>query len=652
MDDKTVNIVMRMILSPQDYERYKKGLMGIDEQLEKLTPKIDKATAAYQRQAEKIKDVQTQMNALREKAEKLQQIGMTIAMPSAAVIGAASMAMSKYVAARGAEESTARRILETGKRFEEVQIRIGRVIASTTLPFLEKAAALAEKLANFAESHPEIIDAALKIAGAGVVAGAGIGLVSQGMRVAGGIGSLMAPTVAGGTAEAAAVAAAGGKVGAAGLGAAALPAAVSVAALAIGGLIGKAIGDTINKALGQETTDNPLATAMKAWMLPGQAMAVTLKDLGVISEETAAKIGKSQKGFLDWVNGVKETDATTVQVEQSEENLKETRQKALQVQIDLLHAQHALTNAELDYKAAREKAVQQGADKVLKIETDYQNKIRAIEQNGMEARAQIVANYLEQARQAEAQYEAERAAIIRDAGIEIRRIEEDSQRRIAQMRKEWENRTRDAVQNRDALGVLQARREYEEKVQQERQTTNVEITRRREDIALRLADLQKSYMAERKQRNEAMQKVLNDQAAKEKAELETARMYYQAELETARMYQKQILAELDAFWKAQLQMLRNATLPDKSGSGSRASGGYVDAGMYRMHDKEFVLSAATTRAAESAVGGKLTQENLRNNMQTNIINLPQGGTVQQLRRIVAENNAAWGNALTSAFEAA
>ena len=650
--EKTVNVVMRFILSPQDYERYKKGLLNVDEQLDKMRPKIDKMTEAYNRQAEKIKEVQAQMNGLREKAEKLQTVGMALVMPSAAVIGAASLAMSKYVAARGEEETTARRILESGKRFEEVQIRIGRVIAGTTLPFLEKAADLAEKLANFAESHPEIIDAALKIAGAGVVAGGGIRLFDQGLRVAGSFGSVLAPQLAGGTAEAAAKAAGGagtGGAGIAGLSATALPVAVTAAALAIGGLIGKGIGDYINKALGQETEDNPLATAMKAWALPGQAMALKLQELGVISEETAQKIAKAQGGVIDWVNGVDKTAATAAQATQSEEDLREAREKELKAQIDLLHAQHALTNAELDYKEAREKAAKSGADKVLKIQTEYMDKARDIEQRGMEDRARIVADYLEEARRAEEQYESERAAIIRDAGVEIRRIEEDSQRRIAQLRKEFESRTKDAVRNRDALALVQARREYEEKVKAERDDTNLEIKRRREDIALRLADLQKSYLAERKQRNEALQKALDDQAAKQKAELETAQKYYQAQLETQRLYQEQILKELDAFWKAQLQILRNATFVDKSGSGSRASGGYVNAGMYQMHDNEFVMSAATTRAAESALGGRLTQENVRQGMQTNNIYLPQGGTIQQMKRMLMDNNAALLNALGGAM---
>jgi hypothetical protein len=306
----------------------------------------------------------------------------------------------------------------------------------------------------------------------------------------------------------------------------------------------------------------------------------------------------------------------------------------------------------LDYKAAREKAVQTGQDKITKIYQEAAEKTSAITRRGAEERLRIVSDYMEQARQAEEQYEQERATIIRDAGIEIQRIEQDSQRRIAQLRREFENRTRDAVRNRDALGVLQARRDFDEKVQSERETTNQEIKRRREDIAMRLADLQRSYVAERKQRSEAMQKALDDQAAKEKAELDTARQYYQAQLETARLYQKQILDELDAYWKAQLQILRNNTFTDKSGSKSRASGGYVDAGMYKMHDNEFVLNAATTRAAESALGGRLTQENVRQGMQTNNIYLPQGGTLQQMKRMLMDNNTALLNALGGAMEGA
>jgi hypothetical protein len=44
--------------------------------------------------------------------------------------------------------------------------------------------------------------------------------------------------------------------------------------------------------------------------------------------------------------------------------------------------------------------------------------------------------------------------------------------------------------------------------------------------------------------------------------------------------------------------------------GGKASGGYVTNRIYRMHPNEFVMNAHTTRNAERALGGGLTQSNL------------------------------------------
>jgi hypothetical protein len=47
--------------------------------------------------------------------------------------------------------------------------------------------------------------------------------------------------------------------------------------------------------------------------------------------------------------------------------------------------------------------------------------------------------------------------------------------------------------------------------------------------------------------------------------------------------------------------------------GIKDSGGYVDKGIYRMawdSRREFVMSGSTTKAAERALGGSLSQDNL------------------------------------------
>jgi len=49
-------------------------------------------------------------------------------------------------------------------------------------------------------------------------------------------------------------------------------------------------------------------------------------------------------------------------------------------------------------------------------------------------------------------------------------------------------------------------------------------------------------------------------------------------------------------------------LPPAPGDGGKASGGYVNYGMYQLHDHEYVLTKNTTKSLESVAQGRLTQE--------------------------------------------
>lgn len=118
-----------------------------------------------------LKDVEAQANRTRERMEKIAQVGNRLALVGSAITAPFILAMKKYVDTAGETEGTSKRIVELGKRWEESQVRIGRVTAEIVLPALEKALDVVDKVAAFAEKNPGAIKAAVGIGGTLVVLG-------------------------------------------------------------------------------------------------------------------------------------------------------------------------------------------------------------------------------------------------------------------------------------------------------------------------------------------------------------------------------------------------------------------------------------------------------------------------------------------------
>lgn len=245
----------------------------------------------------------------------------------------------------------------------------------------------------------------------------------------------------------------------------------------------------------------------------------------------------------------------------------------------------------------------------------------------------MTADFLKSQKRAEEENAAQRAQIIRDGGIEIQRIEQDSQIRLRKLSQEHDDRMYSLALARDALGIVQEQRDYERARDEETENTNLEIKRRRADIALKLSDMQKQFQAERKLALEAYQ----DQVRVAQAEFNTKRSALQAEIqdleyalthekEVKEAYNQAIIEDAAAFaaeYRATLATAYGATAPSTSnGSGSgihmHAAGGYAEYGRYVLGDnlgggrgpREFVLNGRATRAAEGMLGGALTQQNI------------------------------------------
>jgi hypothetical protein len=187
----------------------------IDLQLKLDTKNTD---AGANKAVANLKRIQDQANKTRESMAKLTEVGGKMALLGAGILAPLTLAMNKYVSTMKDTEPASKRIAELSKKWEESQVRLGRVTAEIVLPALEKGAAMLEKVITFAEKNPGVVQAALTIGTTLVVLGGLIAttaqLVStvatiQGLAAAAGL-AMGGGGAAAGVAGAGAVAAGGG----------------------------------------------------------------------------------------------------------------------------------------------------------------------------------------------------------------------------------------------------------------------------------------------------------------------------------------------------------------------------------------------------------------------------------------------------------
>jgi hypothetical protein len=217
----------------------------IDLQL-KLKP--EQATAGAQKVTRSLKDIQDQANKTRESMAKMTEVAGKLALVGGAILAPFALAMNKYVATVKETEPVSKRITELSKKWEESQVRLGRVTATIVLPALEKGAEILESVISFAEKNPGVVQAALTIGTTLVVLGGLIATTAQLVQTVATIQGLAAGAgiaLGGGGAAAGAV----GGAGLAGIIASGIGLAVPVLVTAIGAVIGGNIGLGIGNAL-------------------------------------------------------------------------------------------------------------------------------------------------------------------------------------------------------------------------------------------------------------------------------------------------------------------------------------------------------------------------------------------------------------------
>jgi|GEM_PF-2238395 hypothetical protein len=607
-----------------------KDALSQDKPADDLKKKLGEINAELSKTSAKALELQRRMDSakwesvqklgagLQNVGDKIGQIGSMATMAGAAIAGPFLAAAQNYVNKSPMDE-VAIRWLDAQGEIEASFLRIGRVSADQLLPFLERAADLAEDMAGFVERNPELIKA---------LVGLGGGLFATGAVLQG--GSAIAKTVGAGAdllGKAGGFLAGGG--GAAGAGAAIVPAAVGAAALGAGGYIGYQAGNAVNRAIGQDEQ-----SGSDLWRTARQLSAV-VNPLGLISqglnaagfEEQAGKLWDFNRALLglgDAADDAKEKTATSSIVTESMLNAFDAWEEA----------SRAIENSEKAAGEARTAIVEQAGAQRVELEQRYE-----------EARAKAMESYTTARADAEADYYRSRGDVARRYNVDIQRAEQDHQRKMRQMQISHNQRVRELVNDRDALGLIGEIGSYEQQRSDEEENYRIEMRRKSEDFAAQIAQMDANFRVQQDRRARDFERQMQEADARQAQELEKINLQaeqklsllddqHKKELESLRKNEQnrhamlrsvalndnsllhRETAEMTARYKNWLETAaRNLSLPGGGGYNAppgRANGGYAWDGIYRLGEKgtEYVMDNDLTKSAERALGGPVTKYGL------------------------------------------
>lgn len=554
-------------------------------------------------------------------ASVINGISNTLVISSSAMLGTLFKAAKDF--ADNADNQTALTAnwkKETDSIAESYQ-KIGQVAASEILPFLTKAASIAEKIASFAEQNPGVIGTAVQV---GLI---GLAIGTIGKAVASGIKLVADATYIATTASqvlaASEMLAASGGMGVAAttfattVGVVLLPALVIFAAIMSGVLVGLMAYEAIAKNSGGK-----------------------LPDLETLGTQTVTIV----KNLFDQFTAGTEKAAEAVS------KFGENTDKLLEAFSKMREAERA-ENAK--YVAEKSKINQKADADLLKAASNTASKIKEINDRAATDRANIITNFAKTSHEDEMKYEADRAAIIRDGGVEIARIEQDRLEKLRQLEMDHSDRVDELAANRDALGLVLEQRKYDRNKAEIDRQAGIEIAQRRQDMAIRLQDLAQNFAMERAQKQAQFAQDLQENAAKREEDIKQERAAYAQRAKEISANRIAELKQLDQKHREEQTRIRNAFLAEvrdldasllneqnrkrqaysamlsdldqflsaeraKRSTGNVgggtipgfATGGYTPDGIIRSHANEFIANRATSRSLEQMIGGKLTQQNL------------------------------------------
>jgi hypothetical protein len=654
--------------------------------------------------------------AIRRVSADIQLFSQGAFISGTAITGTALAMAKKYA-------DQVKNVTDTGQQFNKAQqsfnyatLRMGESFAKATVPVIKDATRLLDRAAKFMSEHPEAVSAALKVGevliGVGIL-GKGISVVTRltadVLAIQSSIMRLIATRATEALVAKEQVVAANTMLTAAEK--QLLAAAEMQGASTTGVAGGAAATATGAKVAGGITLAGAGLIAAATLTLAGMNFAIA-KQLDKLEEMAPAKFKGTVSVILRWLEQAMAA-VPGLQMVAMIRNMRRTVERDFPVILDIIDRirgvkssrrssgatagvsadvtdtfqglafnEHLdeLLDAYEDYKRNDLEAVEDHHNRRLEITADGLARERAeidrnlknmenIREQESKALRDLQKNFDRQEADDLRQYQRRRSDILGESAEEQIQAAKDLANKLEKLWFDHAENVGTLLDERDAAGLVRENQRFQRALLEAQKEAAEEKAQRRDNIADKLADLDREYAEERARRLEDFQiraaEIREDATEKREEErkrhleeLAEIRKQTQVKLqeedrrfnEERRRAQlnfiqrirdidaallgernlqvqrrREMMMDLDRFlvdyrmkWSALQQiLLKSGVLTGATGSvGTKAFGGYASFGLYKLGDnptggrgpEEFVMSGDTTRTAESIIGGRLNQQ--------------------------------------------
>lgn len=195
--------------------------------------------------------------------------------------------------------------------------------------------------------------------------------------------------------------------------------------------------------------------------------------------------------------------------------------------------EQAVLKLDLDTATERERIVGEMGEELAEKEEDAANR-----------RQKLMQDFVDNSNEAEDAYYADRAERAAEFGIDMARAEQDHQIAMRRMREDSMVRQKGAIRSRDAIALLEERRDYERDRGRAEEDFSIQMARRNEDFARQMQQMEANFAQQQEARQKAFDeqiKELNKAKAEEKAVLDKAKEEQLLALENQRIVEGKML---------------------------------------------------------------------------------------------------------------
>jgi hypothetical protein len=461
---------LRLVFDQQSTQQAEKGVSGLKN---------------------KISSASVSLNGLNEGIKKMGAV-------SAAAIGAAGLLINKYQQTAGLGEATSRSWALGTRDLEMQYVRIGRTIEQSLLPYLNDAVDLTQKIANAAETNPNLVKGALQLAGVGTAAGAAT-------RLAGPVAGLLTGGVA----------------------------STAVATDWVNQLL-TSLG--VNQQIDQARAET---RASRKKIYPGSIANPQERQLQVQLNQ-AIDQGDTQK-IAQLTNEIKSLGATA----QTTTGAVGVLPQEMQLYTQYLRQEE---------QAERERNLQ-----VTRSTRDFYRQQAYDAADFYLQQSRSVRDFNYQLMTTEQDYYRDRMINARNFGIETTRMEEDHQRAMKRQQEDYQYGLWDILRSGDALAYMRAQHDYNLQRDRAEEDYQIQVRRRNEDYSLQLSDQETQFKIMRARQQVEFQRQQADQQqdfairrARAREQFAITQSDMQQDFDLQRQYRRQSfndqLRDLSGFW--------------------------------------------------------------------------------------------------------